>query len=60
MVEVSNPFDATAGEGGEKVGLANVRARLAAAYGEQASMSVQAGSGRFRVALTLPAGPEAG
>jgi hypothetical protein len=58
-VEVSNPFDATAGEGGEKVGLANVRARLAAAYGEQASMSVRGEGGRFRVVLALPAKPEA-
>ena len=59
-VEVNNPYDASAGESGEGVGLANVRARLAAAYGGQASMAAQAGSGRFRVVLALPAGPEAG
>jgi hypothetical protein len=59
-VEVSNPYDAAAGEGGEGVGLTNVRARLAAAYGEQASMSVRGEGGRYRIILALPARPEAG
>ena len=57
-VEVDNPFDTSAGEGGEGVGLANVRARLAAAYGEGASMTVQRDGGRFRVVLALPVKPE--
>jgi hypothetical protein len=58
-VEVNNPFDGTVGAGGEGVGLANVRERLAAAYGDSASMTVHRDGARFRVKLALPAGPEA-
>jgi hypothetical protein len=59
-LEVSNPYDDAAGESGEGVGLANVRARLAAAYGKQASMSARGEGGQYRVVLALPARPEAG
>ena len=59
-IDISNPYDAAAGGGGEGVGLANVRARLAAAYGERAAMTVRDEGGRFRVVLTLPARTEGG
>jgi hypothetical protein len=36
------------------VGLANVRSRLAARYGEEAWLRVDAGPERFRVEISLP------
>jgi two-component system sensor histidine kinase AlgZ len=41
------------------VGLANVRQRLAARYGDRASMSAKGEGGIFRVAIVLPAEKEA-
>lgn len=40
---------------GEGVGLANVRGRIEAMYGNEASMNVREEDGRFRVVLALPA-----
>jgi two-component system, LytTR family, sensor histidine kinase AlgZ len=45
---------------GEGIGLANVRRRLAALYGEEASLRVVTEPGRFRVELTLPGEGEDG
>jgi LytS/YehU family sensor histidine kinase len=54
-ITVENPFD-PAGEGraGEGVGLANVRARLLACYGPDASLDVRRGARAFSVELELP------
>lgn len=59
-VVVENLFDPNAPprrKGG--VGLANVRQRLAARYGNQAGFEAKAEGDRFRVALSLPAEKEA-
>ena len=54
-VVVSNPYDPAAGQrSGEGLGLANVRARLAAAYGPGGELDVRAEGGVFRVELRLP------
>jgi len=57
-VTVENPFDP---EGpvrqGEGVGLANVRGRLAVAFGEDASVAARREGGTFRVELAWPARP---
>ncbi len=58
---VENPCDpdhppATRGSG-ERLGLANVAARLATRYGEAARVEARAAPGRFRVEVELPAGP---
>jgi LytS/YehU family sensor histidine kinase len=37
------------------VGLANVRARLAAEYGDDALLRIEEGPNRFKVVLDLPA-----
>jgi LytS/YehU family sensor histidine kinase len=42
---------------GEGVGLANVRGRLAALYGQNASVEVRQDGGIFRVELAWPAVP---
>ena len=55
-VVVENQFDPDAPprrKGG--VGLANVRQRLFARYGPQASFEAKANGDRFRVAITVPA-----
>jgi len=55
-IVVENPFDPTAAAvHGEGRGLENVRARLAAAFGEGGRLTASRESGRFRVALDLPA-----
>lgn len=59
-LEVRNPFDP---EGvprhGEGVGLASVRARLAALHGPAASLGVESANGVFTVRVTVPDGVEA-
>lgn len=55
-IVVENNFDPEAPprrSGG--VGLANVRQRLEARYGERSSFAARSEAGRFRVAITLPA-----
>jgi two-component system, LytTR family, sensor histidine kinase AlgZ len=55
-ISVENPCDPDRpGARGEGVGLRNVRARLEAAHGDAASVSVQEAPGRHRVELRLPA-----
>jgi LytS/YehU family sensor histidine kinase len=55
-VAVSNPFDPDApARPGVGLGLANVRQRLQARYGEQASMDAQRREGEFKVTLVVPA-----
>ena len=57
-VSVVNPFDPAAPpSGGEGLGLPNVRARLAVAYGGAAALDAQADGARFRAELRLPAAP---
>jgi two-component system, LytTR family, sensor histidine kinase AlgZ len=59
-VVVENTFDPDAPPKRKSgVGLANVRQRLAARYGNQASLDVKANGGSFRVAITLPTQEEA-
>jgi hypothetical protein len=54
-VVVENTFDPDAPPKRRSgVGLANVRQRLAARYGNQASLDVKANGSSFRVAITLP------
>lgn len=56
LLEVENPCDPDRpilGDGG--IGLGNVRLRLAAAFGEEASLQVCSEVGSFRVELLLPA-----
>lgn len=56
VVKVENPFDpdsrTTRGQG---LGIANVRARLAAIHGSTARLAVASTGGTFRVDLSLPA-----
>lgn len=55
---VENPVDpGAAAEPGEGIGLANVRGRLAALYGQEASVEVRRDGGVFRVELAWPAAP---
>lgn len=59
VLSVENPFDADAGRtAGAGLGLANVRQRLAARYGERASLRHRAIDGRFGVELRLPVGDD--
>lgn len=65
VVAVINDRDPEAAAGqsgrggrGEGIGLANVRRRLAAFYGRDARLDVEAEPGRFRVAVHLPAAAE--
>lgn len=61
VVEVENPVDpdaAVAAKGG--VGLASVRARLAALCGEAAAVEVDEGAGRFVARLVVPQTSEPG
>jgi LytS/YehU family sensor histidine kinase len=56
-IAIENPFDPQAPQRRRNgVGLANVRQRLEARYGSSATFGTTTGDGRFRVALTLPAG----
>jgi len=55
---VDNPMDPGAAvRPGEGVGLANVRGRLAALYGQEARVEVLQDGGHFRVELVWPAAP---
>ena len=55
LVSITNPFDPAAPTGrGEGLGLANVRARLAAAHGARAVLDARADGNRFRAELHLP------
>jgi two-component system, LytTR family, sensor histidine kinase AlgZ len=67
-IAIENPFDPTAEPArGAGVGLENVRARVAAAFAGNGTVTVDRAAGRFRVALDLPvhrtlvaSGPEGG
>ena len=55
-ISVENPFDPDAPpRPGLGVGLANVRRRLLAGYGERARLEAERGPDRFRVAISMPA-----
>ncbi|MEP0773143.1 MAG: histidine kinase [Acidobacteriota bacterium] len=55
VVENPCPEDGS-GQGGLGVGLANVRRRLAAAFGENAHLTARRTGGHYRVELSLPVG----
>ncbi|HEV3481834.1 MAG TPA: histidine kinase [Candidatus Acidoferrales bacterium] len=56
-IAIENPFDPQAPQRRRNgVGLANVRQRLEARYGSSATFAATTKGGRFRVALSLPAG----
>ena len=58
-LEVGNPFDPDGTpRHGEGVGLASVRARLAALHGPSAQVGVESGGGRFTVRVAVPAGAD--
>jgi hypothetical protein len=55
-ISVENPFDPDAPHRpGAGVGLANVRRRLLAGYGDNARVDAQRSEDRFRVAISMPA-----
>jgi signal transduction histidine kinase len=54
---VENPACVEPAPGGSGLGLANVRQRLAALYGQDASLDARMAGGAFRVELTMPASP---
>jgi two-component system, LytTR family, sensor histidine kinase AlgZ len=55
-ISVENPFDPEApARPGMGVGLANVRRRLLAGYGDRARVEAERGPDRFRVAISMPA-----
>jgi hypothetical protein len=55
-IRVENPFDPEAPpRPGVGVGLANVRQRLRAGYGERATIDARRSEDRFRVAISMPA-----
>jgi LytS/YehU family sensor histidine kinase len=55
-ISVENPFDPDAPpRPGMGVGLANVRRRLLAGYGDRARVEAERGDGLFRVAISMPA-----
>jgi len=59
-IVVENPYDPEVPpRRGSGLGLANVRRRLAARYGDEASMEVETDERRYRVVLDLPGGAEA-
>ena len=55
IVTVTNPRDPDSRRGGTGFGLANVRRRLDAAYGEGAALAIEPSPEAFQVAITLPA-----
>jgi two-component system, LytTR family, sensor histidine kinase AlgZ len=58
IVAIENPRDPEARRrAGAGMGLANVRRRLEAAYGRDATVNVEAAPDRFRVELSLPSAP---
>jgi len=59
-IRVENPFDPDAPHRpGVGVGLANVRRRLRAGYGERARVDAEKGADRFLVTISMPAEPVA-
>lgn len=54
VIVVSNPRDADAMRKGTGLGLDIVRKRLAAAFGDRASLSIEAAPESYRVSLSLP------
>jgi hypothetical protein len=59
-IRVENPFDPEAPpRPGAGVGLANVRRRLLAGYGDRARVEAERGADRFQVAISMPAEPVA-
>jgi signal transduction histidine kinase len=54
VIVVSNPRDADATRKGTGLGLDIVRRRLAAAFGDRASLSIEAAPESYRVSLSLP------
>jgi hypothetical protein len=57
-IRVDNPFDPEAPpRPGAGVGLANVRRRLLAGYGERARVDAERGADHFHVAISMPAEP---
>jgi len=54
VIVVSNPRDADAARKGTGLGLDIVRKRLAAAFGDRASLSIEAAPESYRVSLSLP------
>ncbi len=58
-IRIENTFDKDARRGRGGFGLANVRKRLEACYGDTASMEVREAEDRFRVDVQLPAETEA-
>ncbi|MGZ8792780.1 MAG: sensor histidine kinase, partial [Thermoanaerobaculia bacterium] len=55
-ISVENPFDPDAPpRPGVGVGLANVRRRLLAGYGDRARVEARRGADHFRVAISMPA-----
>lgn len=57
VLTVENPACAAPAQSGPGLGLANVRQRLAALYGQDASLDARVAGGTFRVELTMPASP---
>ena len=53
-MSVANPRDADARRRGNGLGLDIVRRRLSAAFGDRASLAVEAQPEAFRVQVTLP------
>jgi len=54
-IEIENPRDPEAPtSGGEGVGLANVRGRLRALYGDASALQIIRGRDRFRVEISIP------
>ena len=51
---IENPFDPVAPASRSGIGLANVRQRLEARYGNAATLEVEAGEDVYRVTLTVP------
>ena len=54
VIVVSNPRDADAARKGTGLGLDIVRKRLAAAFGDRASVSIEAAPESYRVSLSVP------
>lgn len=54
VVTVSNPRDEDARRGGTGLGLANVRRRLEATFGDRASLAVEPGPESYRAAVSFP------
>ena len=54
VVTIRNPRDEDAGRPGTGLGLSLVRRRLAAAYGDQAALTIEPGREVFQVTVTVP------